>query len=118
MTDEHFQFLDSLSSGEDRLRGRGQFFTSMEEDVRDTRSVAISAQDFETIRRTAQQAKVYELCTEFIDDDSMTVGVGSRNGTTNTANSIARIDATGTMAVDRPHAEVCQKAFGFLTEAC
>ena len=69
---ERFQFLDSLSSAEDRLRDKGQYFTPIE-DIWGTQSVTISAQDFETIRPTAQQAKAYELCTEFIHDDSMSV---------------------------------------------
>jgi hypothetical protein len=118
--DQRRVFLDGLLAPEKDARSFGSFFTNMEL-IWDKTPTAIKAEDFETIRRTFDQGKAYDLCCKYIDADEHTMGAGSRSGKTNADDNGAKVDAYGNNDCDSAHllshAQVCYKGFVFLGEA-
>jgi len=118
--DEQRAFLNTLPQSEKDGRADGLFFSHMES-IWGSNDATIQAEDFETIRRISEQGHAYDLCCKYIHDDSIEIGRGSRSGKTNADENEAKIDAYGNdncqAAHLLSHAEVCHKAFVFISEA-
>ena len=119
IANEDLAFRASLSREELELRGAGTYFTFMES-VWDADSfITIAANDFDVIKRTNDQGRLYKTCYENLKSGIRNPDYSS--GTANHKNNRLKLDCFGNTDAEAAHllshAETCHKAFGYLGEA-